>query len=300
MNGLSVSAVMPAYRAAGTIGYAVESLLRQTRRPDEIIVVDDGSPDELAAVLEPYRDHVTLIRKNNGGAAAARNFGIEASRSDLIAFIDADDYWEPTKLERQLEVFDRYPKLGVAASRYYVQPPDLPRHLSPVGEDGIYGRELRVSGARVFDLMEAIWTTTVVVRRRTLGDRRFLSGLEPAEDRDMWVRLLVDSSIYIDPEPLATWILGPGSLSGSNIDRDCTNMLRVIHRHSGLLGPRELRAWESDIFRRWAAGHLGQGRPEAALAPAWQRLRRQPGSPEAWWIILKSAAMPTLTRVHSA
>ena len=68
-------------------------------------------------------------------------------------------------------------------------------------------------------------------------------------------------------------------------------MLRVVHRHGGLLGRQGLRAWEAYVFRRWAAGHLGHGRPGAALVPAWERLRRQPASPEALWILLKCTVM---------
>src|SRR5262245_13313488 len=118
---MSVSVVIPAYRASGTIGRAVVSLLHQTRTPDEILVVDDGSPDDLAAALAPYCDRVTLVRKENGGAASARNLGIDRSRGDLIAFLDADDYWEPTKLERQLSIFRRHPEVGLVASRFYVE-----------------------------------------------------------------------------------------------------------------------------------------------------------------------------------
>jgi len=289
----SVSVVIPAYKAAGTIRHAIESVLAQTRAPEEIVVVDDGSPDDLASALESFGGLVTLIRKENGGAASARNLGIDRSRGDLIAFMDADDHWEPTKLARQLAALEAHPRVGLAATRYYTQPQSRPRHISPIGKDEDYGRELVGTGAQVFEYMKAIWTTTVVVRREALKDLRFQPGLEPAEDRDLWVRMILAGPIYIDPEPLATWMLGPDSLSESNIDRDCTNMLRVLDQHRGLLGRRGFRAWEADIFRRWAAGHLGRGRPEAALGPAKERLRRQPTSVQAWWIYCKCLSMPT-------
>src|SRR5207253_2812039 len=106
-----VSTVIPAYRASRTIGRAVDSLLSQTRPPDEIVIVDDGSPDDLAAAVKPYGDRVQLLRKVNGGAASARNLGIESARGDLIGFLDADDYWEPSKLERQLDILQRHPNI---------------------------------------------------------------------------------------------------------------------------------------------------------------------------------------------
>ncbi|WP_422925473.1 glycosyltransferase family 2 protein [Singulisphaera sp. PoT] len=285
-----VSVIIPAYRAAGTIGRAIESLLAQTRQPDEIVVVDDGSPDDIALALEPFAENVRLICTMNQGAAMARNVGIEASRGDLLAFLDADDYWEPRKLERQLQVMSDHPEVGLVASRFYSQPPGGDRVLRPAGHEQLYGRVLSARGCAVFDVMAEIWTTTVLVRRDVLGTNRFLAGFEPAEDRDLWIRLVDESPVYLDPEPAATWVLEPDSLSRGNIDRDCGNMLRVVRRHRALLDRAGLRSWESYVFRRWAAGHLGQGHPREAILPAWERLRRQPSSLEAWWIAAKSLA----------
>ena len=123
-----VSVVIPAYPGGPHHQPTVDSLLAQTRLPDEILVIDDGSPDDLEAALAKYGDRVTLIRKSNGGAASARNLGIERSRGELIAFLDADDYWEPWKLERQLEILRTHPEVTLVAGRYYSQPPDGEPH----------------------------------------------------------------------------------------------------------------------------------------------------------------------------
>jgi glycosyltransferase involved in cell wall biosynthesis len=294
MSGSSVSVVIPAYRAAHTIGRAVDSLLAQVRPPDEILVVDDGSPDDLPAALDPYGERVRLLRKPNGGVASARNLGIERSYGDLIAFLDADDYWEPTKLERQLEVLRRYPEIGLVASRYYVQPPNRPREKPARAAESLLDRVQNVSGAEAFEFATRIWTSTVVVRRSALGQYRFDSGLETAEDRDLWVRIIASHSIYLIGEPLATLVLEPGSLSRSSIDIDCRNMLRVVRRHGDLLGRRGLRKWEADTFRRWAGVKLSQGEPHAALTHAWAHLRGQPFSLQGWWILAKSALLATV------
>jgi len=288
----TVSVIIPAFRAAHTISRAIESLLVQTRVPDEILVVDDGSPDDLATALCGYGERIELIRKSNGGAASARNLGIERSRGELLAFLDADDYWEPRKLETQLGILRAHPEVVLVAGRYFAQPPggertgphpDLdPRHV---------GRVLVVGGEEAFEIATKVWTTTVVVRRSSLGEHRFVSGLEPAEDRDLWVRLIVSGPVFLQEEPLATWVLEPGSLSRSSIDVDCGNMLRVVRRHAGLLGPRGLRYWEAHTFRRWAGNHLAQGRPSDAVKYAFARLRLQPLSTEAWRILVKSAAV---------
>jgi len=287
-----VSVIIPAYRAAGTIGRAIDSLLTQTRPPDEIVVVDDGSPDDLSTALESYGDRVVLARKPNGGAASARNHGIELARGELLAFLDADDYWEPDKLERQLRVFADHSEVGLCAGRFFTQQPGQDtRTLWAAENERFYDRILTTSGSAVLDVMLEIWTTTVVVRREALGTNRFVSGLEPAEDRDLWIRLIASSPVYLTSAPLATWVFEPGSLSRTNIDRDCSNMMRVLQRHRSLLDHNGLRRWESYVFRRWAANHLGDGRPQAAFRPAWQRLCRQPTSLEAWWILLKCSTL---------
>src|SRR5262245_62168442 len=105
MSSLSLTVIIPAYRAAATIARALDSVINQTCVPDEIVVIDDGSPDDLAHALRPYGSQVTLLRKPNGGAASARNMGLTVAHGDLIAFLDADDWWEPHKTECQKAIF---------------------------------------------------------------------------------------------------------------------------------------------------------------------------------------------------
>ncbi|MEZ6019211.1 MAG: glycosyltransferase family 2 protein [Planctomycetota bacterium] len=94
------SVVIPAYNREGTVGRAIESALAQSYAPFEVIVVDDGSKDGTAAVIEAFGPPVTLIRQPNGGAPVARNTGVRAAKGDWIAFLDSDDYWTPGHLER--------------------------------------------------------------------------------------------------------------------------------------------------------------------------------------------------------
>src|SRR5262245_16757980 len=119
----NVTVIIPAYRAAKTIARAVDSALGQTCPPKEILVIDDGSPDDLPSALRGYRDRVTLIRQANGGAASARNRGIEHATGEFIAFLDADDYWEPAKLQAQLDILKAHPEVGLVAGLYYEELP---------------------------------------------------------------------------------------------------------------------------------------------------------------------------------
>jgi glycosyltransferase involved in cell wall biosynthesis len=197
---------------------------------------------------------VILVRKPNGGAASARNAGIDRATGDHLAFLDADDYWEPDKLARQLAVLARHPGTGLVAGAYFEETPGSPRPATPVrpGPRGWYERVLRIRGRAAFRLATIAWTGTVLLRRDALGGERFVTGLEPAEDRDLWARVVSRHPAYLMREPLATAVLVPGSLSRSGADRDCTAMLRVVARHRDLLGLRGRCLWRSHTLYRWA------------------------------------------------
>jgi glycosyltransferase involved in cell wall biosynthesis len=289
MAGATVTVVIPAFRAARTIGRAVQSVLDQTCPPTEVLVVDDGSPDDVVGALAPWGDRVRILRKANGGTANARNLGIDRARGDFVAFLDADDYWEPVKLETQLAVFKHNPDVGLVAGQFFEEMPGAMRvpSLQP-DERHPFNCVLKPSGENAFAAATRVWTGTVIVRRAMLGEQRFVSGLEPAEDRDLWVRLVALHPIYMLSEPLATAVLEPDSISRSNIDADCSNMLKVVRRHEDLLGRQGLRRWESIVYGRWAGNHLAQGRPRQALRYAWRRLRLEPFSLRGWWVLFKS------------
>lgn len=119
-----VTAAIPAYNAQQFVGEAIESVLAQTRPCDEVIVVDDGSTDDTAAVVRSY-EGVRYVHQQNGGDAAARNRLAVEARGDLIAFLDADDVWLPRKIERQLECFEEQPRLGMVYTAVDVVDMDL-------------------------------------------------------------------------------------------------------------------------------------------------------------------------------
>jgi glycosyltransferase involved in cell wall biosynthesis len=287
MTSLAVSVIIPAYRAAPTIGRALDSLLAQTRPPDEVLVVDDGSPDDLAGALGPYGDRVRLIRQPNGGAASARNRGIAHAAGDLIAFLDADDYWEADKLRRQLDLLGRHPEVGLVAGRFYTQPPGHGRRQPSADPLPWCGRVLRPGGGDPLALASRITTSTVLVRRGVLEGRRFDPGLGTAEDVDLWVRLVAATPVYLMAEPLVTLVLEAGSLSRSDVAADSRNMLAVVRRYAGLVGRAGQRAWRALVFRNWAAGHLGEGDGRSALWPAWLRVVHEPWSVEGWWVLVR-------------
>ncbi len=99
MSGPTISAIVPTYNRAGVIAQAIDSILSQVPAPDEVLVVDDGSTDDTAAVLAQYGDRIRVLTQPNGGAAAARNLGIREARGEWLAFLDSDDIWFPGRIE---------------------------------------------------------------------------------------------------------------------------------------------------------------------------------------------------------
>ncbi|HEX3928873.1 MAG TPA: glycosyltransferase family A protein [Gemmatimonadales bacterium] len=170
-----IAAVIPAYNAAGVLGDAIASLQRQTVPPDEILVVDDGSADDTAAVAEAAGARV--IRQANGGPAAARNAGIEATTAEWIALLDSDDLAYPTRLERERE------HLSDPATAVVFSGAIVPGRLRPPTD--------AVTFASLWQQNQII-TSTVLLRRAAwsaLGGFDEARELIGVEDYNLWLRL---------------------------------------------------------------------------------------------------------------
>ncbi len=113
-----VSVIIPTYNNAQYLPEAIESVLNQTYTNYEIIIINDGSTDNTITILEKYQDKITYIYQENQGVSAARNQGISLAKGELIAFLDADDIFMAHKLEKQVEVFERQPDLGIVNSGF--------------------------------------------------------------------------------------------------------------------------------------------------------------------------------------
>lgn len=284
-----VSVIIPAFNSAPTIGRAITSILEQTSPAYEILVIDDGSRDNLRHALEPFAEHIRLISQPNRGASSARNRGIDEATGDFVAFLDADDYWEPVKLRKQVDLFHAQPQVGFVASSLYLEHPGQPRYADPALDASLMDRPLRLSPGDAFDAAGMFWTGTVMVRREVLHTERFDETLSTAEDRELWFRLLLKSAGWILGEPLATCVLVSGSLSRSNVNRDCINMLAVVDRYRQVLGPEPYRRWVAEIHRRWSTRLLAEGSPRQSLTPAFVALASAPSARTLYTAVKTSA-----------
>lgn len=136
---MNVSVIIPVHNGARYLTEAIDSALRQTQPPDEIIVVDDGSTDQSSRVALDYGDQVRLVRQGNRGPADARNRGVLEAQGKVVAFLDSDDIWLPNKLAVQLNALTKSDLVFGMVEKFYSDdcPPELrhdetdPRPLQP-------------------------------------------------------------------------------------------------------------------------------------------------------------------------
>ena len=183
-----VAVIIPVYRASFLI-YALISVMAQERAPDEVIVVDDGSPDQdqIDRALERWPGRITLVRQANAGAGAARNAGVRRARSPWVAFLDADDQWLPDFVGSQMAYLARHRGVDLVwadavidgdtpgAGRTFMS---MCPSIGPVTMESLLGQTCNVI------------TSTVVVRRGAVLDAGgFDETLRRGQDFDLWLRL---------------------------------------------------------------------------------------------------------------
>ncbi len=205
-----ISAVIPAYNNGKYIGRAIESVLAQSYKPLEVIVVDDGSTDNTKEIVASFGDEVRYIHKDNGGASSARNAGILAAKGDWVAFLDADDQWLPCRLKNQVLLLEKAPSLNWVSSNY-INCLCLSERKAPYNpvrriESILKGRlSLSYYDAVIRDV--AGWTGTMLIKKNCLIEAGlFNDNYQLAEDLDMWWRIACRSEqIGIVAEPAAIY-----------------------------------------------------------------------------------------------
>jgi len=227
-----VSVVIPTYNYAGFVAHAVDSVLAQTYEPVEVIVVDDGSTDDTAAVLAPYGDRINVVRQENRGLPAARNAGIRRATGEWIAFLDADDIWAPAKLAEQVALFHRLPdSVGLVCSRASRVSDDgvVDDRESGYQASGLFPEDFR-DELRVWNIVEGSASSALV--RKVCFDRvgLFDETLRSSEDWDMWLRIARHYDFAMVNKSLVRLRVHPTSMS-KNVGTMLENHRRVIDKN---------------------------------------------------------------------
>jgi glycosyltransferase involved in cell wall biosynthesis len=194
-----VSVIMPAYNAEKYISEAIESVVQQTYTNWELIVVDDGSTDNTAAIVKEYAakdNRVRYIQQPHHNQARARNNGLPHASGELIAFLDADDIWISDKLETQVEVMSRYPLDLTFSDGYFFETTpavDLQKRINIK-----YGKYSGQQGVNDFLAANRIPLMTAVARKTSLEKVNNFSELPGIhEDYDLWLRMLIKGNTFL-------------------------------------------------------------------------------------------------------
>jgi glycosyltransferase involved in cell wall biosynthesis len=262
MNRIAV--IIPVYRA-DFLAEALESVFAQTRSPEEVIVVDDGSPDQLALsrALAPFESRVTVIHQANAGAAAARNAGLRAATADFVAFLDADDHWLPDFLERQLGYLAAHAEIDLVYADATV-----------VGDTPAAGTTFmtmcpsrgEVTLRSLLSQECNILTSTVVVRRRLVVDAGYFDvTLRRGQDFDLWLRLVAGGArVGYQESVLAVRRLHGHNLSGTRLNE----LERALHVFGKAIRTLPL----SDVERATALNRTRELEAELAREHGKERL----------------------------
>ncbi len=247
-----VSVVIASYNMGRYIAEALDSVLAQTYPLFEVIVVNDGSTDDTDAVVERFLEdpRIVYITQDNQGQPKAKNAGLNAARGEFVAFLDADDLWAASKIEKQIRLFEAREQVGVVYT-----------NVASMDENGnliAVGRQKRYSGRITEQLFKNNFVpfSSVLVRRRCFEemggfDESFAMGI----DYELWLRLSTRYEFHYLDEVLYFWRSWGGQMS-KNYQKRYENGIRIMNKFLAEF-PDALS--EQAIREAWAHTYVGRG-----------------------------------------
>jgi glycosyltransferase involved in cell wall biosynthesis len=197
------SVIIPLFNKAPYVAKAIGSVLSQTFADYELIIVDDGSQDDsfsIAAKTVEGHGNCQVIHQENAGVSMARNNGVACSRGDYLCFLDADDWWAPTFLERMDWLIREYPDAGIYGTNYFYVKNGRQRVCVTTGETG-YINYCKVYSEKLQMPLTSI--TVAIPRQCFVAMGGFKPSLKVGEDFDLWIRIALQNRVAFLNEPLA-------------------------------------------------------------------------------------------------
>jgi glycosyltransferase involved in cell wall biosynthesis len=216
---VKVTVIIPTYNYGAFIEESISSVFNQTRLPDEIIVVNDGSTDNTSEVLNKYSDkQISVITTTNQGVSAARNTGLDNASGDVIAFLDADDRWFPDMLDRQIKLIETDPEIVCVFSNfirfnnwnteklsdqflYYPELQKIPTKRTSIGFGKIIAND---AFSNLIEMNEIpAFTQVMIFRMSAINDIRFNTKLVCCEDTNFVLKVFLKGRVAYNEEVLA-------------------------------------------------------------------------------------------------
>jgi glycosyltransferase involved in cell wall biosynthesis len=285
----SISVIVPTYNCGRFIAEAIDSILRQTVEPEQIIVVDDGSTDDTEQVVRRYADpRIEYIKQPNAGIASARNTGLKATRCEFVTFLDADDRWRPQFIERMHAFLAEDATIVCAFSNFIRFEHTIGKVLGD--QFRLYPEPLRKAGGRLpreqaFSTLVACgeipaYLQVMMFRRALISGIRFDESLRIAEDSNFALKAFLQGDVMFTDE-----VLAEVRRHENNVTRDYHEI--VVHTLASLkaLAPHvtradDIAAYHGRLVRAHCSAAIYQtrsGRVGAGLRSYWDGLR-VPGS----------------------
>jgi glycosyltransferase involved in cell wall biosynthesis len=273
---MRVTAIVPCYNAEPFLAQALESIFAQTRAADEVIVVDDSSTDSSREIVARYPVRLLNTTKNSGHAVA-RNLAIEAASCDVIAWLDADDYWEPAHLEIVVGLLHQYPDVAVAFSG-----------VRCVGARSDVWTGFPCSSGPRRILRESFQATvipamSVVTRKKQLDSAgRFDVKIRFAPDFDLWLRMARRYHFVSTDEVTANYRWHAGQISAKP-EQQMTSMwttrerfLETLAKEGDLESLREIEdtatsLWEARMWMLWYQARMSELRAHVKMARFFEK-----------------------------
>lgn len=248
-----ISVILPTYNRAKYIVDAIESVLNQTCRDIELIIVNDGSTDDTSQVIAPFLNdgRIRYVVQENAGAASARNRGIALSTGRYVAFIDSDDIWKKDKLEIQLSIMNRLPEVALVCSDFSsrddegrVKPSHIKSYFSvfddyDLGYQDVFGHTLEeghIYWGKIYETMlfgNLILTSTCFCRRDVFNQMGvFDTRYETLEDYDLFLRITRQYDAAFVDKPLVCYRYSANQLSGEAFfGKLCLNLIEIFEKN---------------------------------------------------------------------
>jgi glycosyltransferase involved in cell wall biosynthesis len=304
---MDLSVIIPCYNSARWVGETVESVLHQTLPPTEIIVVNDGSTDDSAAVLRRFGDRIRVVDQANRGLGGARNSGVRVASSSWLAFLDADDYYDPTFIASMQELHTAFPDAQLLFTDHsefgegmITQPSSFERDVPELRElaDRVEGKLLAggLALAKVVIQRNGAFAPSSLVVRHGLFERvgRFNEGMCGTEDLDFYIHAAPQTTIGVVDRPLlhkrhhATSLGRNYNLMRPGVDQFYIRAEAFYRLHYPELLPL-LRQKYRGLLRSWGSTEYRLGMYPAARKTFWQLVQAEPFRLAHWSGFLTSS-----------